>query len=912
MKKILISLISVLIFSGLFAQSAKSKTGEIFINRLKDGNFEMESPFLRVVISPKYGGKIVSLVNKRTLEELINFDTNKLEIPGIGEDYIDTIWPGSDVKTYNVKSVGLGKNEESCFIEFNFSIKEYNDQKDVLLRKKFTLSKNAPLISIEVELINNSGKTIGLRYGLKNWFSFGGNEANERTIWTSHNNQIEEIPFLPDSKEHGEILNPDGFIGLTAKDVKSSVVILFDKENVNSVDTYHSIDKLSLEINCKSIELFPKKSFLFKADILVMEDIKSFSAVNFNNNIVGSFKPEIKGNKLFISGVFYRYGLEELTDLKLKVSMLDENDKEIGVIAQERISTLSKENPYSFNVSTDISKLKLSSVKIFYQIFDSSDLPILTAIREVEITKPKITPLVTDKNLTVNVVFLFNKPYFENADLNNKNIESAINSYSNVLKFIEKKSKIKFDVSISGILLYNMIKNNPAFIESLNQLISKKNINLLATGFSYPIFPMISPKDIEYQIELDRNLKSAIFGVKPEGIFFPELAFDNTPLEPIVKNQITWCYFSDLSIMKGYKGFPGMNYYAPSRIMSTGFGLNSLIVDTKAKQILERKSEKAISDLINYLLEVQNKNKDGKNHVVLLIEAEKWNDISFLDKLFAALEELKWIKFASSDDIFKAFIPTQIILGEKISGSIYFDVEKMETDFSPWYMPESKKSDLRNLIFDTSDILSRNLEKISLAKQTYPEKDFSYAISLYENGLENYTLALQEGYLKGNNSENLKIAKSLIEKSRKTVAGVYDLLIGTIKDKKIKIPTWKEKSTPLPEEERANAFNRIKTKTVTIIDKKINPEKVTQFSTISIDFKLPDTYKNIDYNNIVVIFNVNNSDEMYQTKANLAFNGRIKATLGNAKTGDELNCYIYFKDNKQNSYISDKITIVVE
>ncbi len=912
MKKLFFILIILLISSMVFAQSVKTKSGDVVINRLKDGNFEMENPFIRAVVSPKEGGKIFSLANKKTLDELITYDTNKTPIYGIGEDFIDSIWPGSDIKSYGVKSVGLGKNEENAYIEFTFNVKEYDNKKDILLRKKYTISKKLPLISIEVEFMNNMGKTVEMKYGMKNWFSFGGNEANSRTVWVSKDNDIEDIPFLPGSKEHGGILNSEGFIGLTAKDVKSSVIFIFDKEQVSYLDTFHSKDKISLEVNCKRIELFPKKSFVFKADLLVMEDVKSYGAASFNNNIFASFNNEIKGNKLFVSGSFYRYAQDEINDLKLKISMLDENDKEISIISQERISLLSFETPYSFNLSADIGKIKSPVVKLFYQIFDSSDVPLFTAIRKVEITKPKINPLVTGKNLTLNVVFLFNAPYFEKEELNTKYLTEVLNSYSNVLNLVEKKSKIKFDIAISGMLLFNLIKNNSAIIEFLNRLVSKKNVNLLATGFSYPLFPMITTKDIEFQIEFDRSLKFLLFGIKPEGIFIPELAFDNTSLEPIVKNQITWSYLSDASIIKGYKGFPGMNYYAPSRIMSTGFGINGLIVDLKAKQILEKKSDKAISEFINYLLEVQNKNKDGKNHIVVLIDAEKWNDISYLDKLFSALEELKWVKFSSSDDIFRAFIPTQIILGEKISGSVYLDIEKMETDFSPWYLPEAKKSGLRNLILDTSDILNRNLEKINLAKNTYPEKDFSYALNLYENALESYVLALQEVYYKGYNTENLKIAGSLIDKSRKTVAGVYDLLISIIKDKKIKIPTWKDKSKPLPEEEKANAFNRIKTKNQSIPDKKVYPEKVTQFSIITVDFKLPENVKNIDYNNILVIFNVNNSEEMYQVKGELSFNGRVRAVLGNAKTGDELNCYIYFKDNRQNSYISDKITIVVE
>ncbi len=903
MKKLVSILILLPIF--LFSQIAKSKSGDLIINRLKNGNIELENNYLRLVVSPKDSGKIVALANKKTLEDLIQYESAPNY--GIGEDCFDMIYPGNEIKSYGIKSAGFGKNEENIYVELTYPIKEILG-KDILLRKKYTLDKKSPTVFIEVELINNSSKSIKIKYGMKNWFSLSSTSKN---IITSINNEIEEIPFMPLSLEHGKFFSPDGFMGIIPKDSKSSVILTFDKENILYTDTFHTKNSASLEIYTREIELQEKKSFLIKSDLVVLDEINNINGADINANIISTLNPEIKGGKIYLTGNFYKYGKEALNNIKLKISLLDENDKEISTIANENISFLSWDNPYNINLSTDITKIKSPKVKLFYQFIDSNDLPIFSAVRKVEINKQK--PFSTiDKNLTINVVLLFNPEFYLDNTKNSNIIENVKQSYSNVLSFIEKKPKIKFDIAITGITLYNFIKNYPDFIDKLNILITKKNVNLLASGFSNPLFPMISPKDIEIQISYDRNLKNSIFGAKPEGIFYPELAFDNIPFEPIAKNEITYCYLSDVSIQKGYKNFPDMNYYTPSRMTSTGFGINALIVDTKAKSILEKKSDKAINDLLNYIVEIQNKNKDGKNHLVLLIDAEKWSDISFLEKLFASLEEIKWIKFSSSDDIFKAFIPTQIILGEKVSGSLYFDPETKETSFYPWYQPKDDKTKLIQQILETGDILTRNLEKITVAKENYKEKDFSYAENLYNNANESFIFSLNAHYFKGANKENIKIVSDLIDKSRKTVAGIYDILIGTIKNQKLKIPNWKENAILMKEEERILAFNKLKTKTVQIIDRKVNPQKVTSFSIITVDFKLPESLKDIDYNNIYVIFNINGSEEYYQSKAELSINGKIKATLGNTKSGDEMSCYIYFKDKKNNTYISDKFIILTE
>lgn len=903
MKKLVF--VSVLLPVLLFSQAAKSKAGDLIINKLKNGNIELENNFIRLVVSPKDSGKIVALANKKNLEELTIYE-NSIN-SGIGEDNFDTIFPGNQMRPYGIKSAGFGKNEENVYVELTFPLREILN-KDILLRKKYTLDRKTPTIFTEVELINNSQKPVKIKYGMKNWFAFG---EQQRKLIIANDSEIEEIPFMPLSGEHGGIFSSDGFMALSAKDVKSSVLMIFDKENVLYIDNYHKKNTQSLEIYTREIEIPAKKSFLLKSDFVVLEEINNVNAANLSANIISTLNPEIKSGKMFITGSIYKYGKDSLDNLKLKISLLDESDKEITSIANENISSLSWETPYNVNLSTDITKIKSPKAKLFYQILDSDDIPIFSATRKIEITKQKpFSPI--DKNLTVNVVFLFNPEFYLDETKNMSVIENTTQSYSNVLNFIEKKSKIKFDIAINGITVYNFIKNNPNFIERLNSIIAKKNVNILASGFSNPLFPMLSKKDIEIQISYDKNLKNSVFGVKPEGIFFPELAFDNTSLEPMVKNEITYCYLSDVSILKGYKNFGEMNYYVPSRMMSTGFGMNTLIVDTKAKSILERKSDKAINDLLNYIVEIQNKNKDGKAHLVLLIDAEKWSDISFLEKLFAALEEMKWVKFSSSDDIFKAFIPTQLFLGEKISGSLYFDYETKETSFYPWYEPKDNKSKLMDQILETGDILTRNLEKINLAKENYKEKDFSYAENLYNNANESFVFSVNANYFKGFNQENIKISENLIDKSRKTVAGIYDILIGTIKNQKLKIPNWKDNATLMSEDERILAFNKLKTKIIQFNDRKVHPDKVTSFSIITIDFKLPESLKDVDYNNIYVIFNINGSEEYYQSKAELAINGRLKATIGNTKSGDEMVCYIYLKDKKNNTYISEKFNIVTE
>jgi len=912
MKKI-ISILLILLCSGsfLFSQSVKSKSGELLLNRLKDGNIEVETPFIKAVFSPRDGGKIISLINKKNLEEIVYYNTNLLESSGLCGDNFDILWPGDETKPYSIRATALTKDESGVLLEFTGSVKDFISSKDIALRKRYTLFKNYPLISIEVELVNNSSKDVSLIYGMKNFFQTESNSYS-RSVLTSIDNEIEEIPFFPLSGEHGDTITPDAdFIVLKSKETtKSLALILFDRENIFFADSCHNLDNLSIELYFKQMILSPKKPRLIKFDLLLLDEIQSITAANFNNNILADIRSEIKTGRLFVNSKFFKYG-EEINNLNVKVLLLDENEKPIATLKEEKIDKLSFSTPFELNTSMEISRIKNPFVKLFVQITDSSENTVFSSMQKIKISGEP-SPLSTKNKLTLDIVWHFNQPYFEDMKVNSDNLQKYLKSYSNVISFIEKKPKIKSDMVISGMLLYNLVQNQPEFIEKVKDLINKKQLNLLATGFSYSPFNIISPRDIEIQIQMDRELKFSLFGIKPEGIYFPDLAFNNTTLEPVVKNQITVCYFSDSSIFSGYKDFPGMNYHVPSRVISKGLGLNALIVDTKARQIIKRKSERAINDFINYLTGLQNENKEGKYHIVLVIDAEDWSDITFLEQLFSRLESLAWVSFSSSDEIFKAIIPTQTILGEKISGSIYRDVITKESTFKPWYEPEDKKSSVISQFLDTSDILSRNIQKMELAKTTYPERDFSYPYNLYEKAIRDFTLAIQGELIKNNNSKNLKLVNNLVERARKTVAGIYDLLIDIIKNKKIKIPGWKDNSTILPEEEKILAFNKLKTKLIFLPEKRVVPEKVTSFSIIKIEFRLPERQKDIDYNNVSVIFNINDGEEYYQTKSVLGFDGKMSASLGSAKTGDELKCYVYFKDKKGNSFISEPFSVSVE
>ncbi|MDR0723521.1 MAG: DUF1925 domain-containing protein [Treponema sp.] len=99
-----------------------------------------------------------------------------------------------------------------------------------------------------------------------------------------------------------------------------------------------------------------------------------------------------------------------------------------------------------------------------------------------------------------------------------------------------KYPKIQATLHYSGVLLYWLEKVHPEFFMLLEDLVSRKQIELLGGGFYEPMMPLIPLSDKIGQIEMLTTYLRKHFGKRPQGCRLPALAW-----EPHIVGPLSTC-----------------------------------------------------------------------------------------------------------------------------------------------------------------------------------------------------------------------------------------------------------------------------------------------------------------------------------------------------------------------------------
>lgn len=119
-------------------------------------------------------------------------------------------------------------------------------------------------------------------------------------------------------------------------------------------------------------------------------------------------------------------------------------------------------------------------------------------------------------------------------ETNTPEAQQIIRAYDRATRYAHKYPySARIHIGFSGILLEQL--QNPAIIDSYRQFIDipamlnsyaeADNIELVGTGYYYPIFPLIPRDHWRDQLLSEQQLMQATFGRKPRGFYAPEMAF---------------------------------------------------------------------------------------------------------------------------------------------------------------------------------------------------------------------------------------------------------------------------------------------------------------------------------------------------------------------------------------------------
>jgi predicted glycosyl hydrolase (DUF1957 family) len=222
-------------------------------------------------------------------------------------------------------------------------------------------------------------------------------------------------------------------------------------------------------------------------------------------------------------------------------------------------------------------------------------------------------------NKSVFVILHWNSDY---AEIPRKELPQVVEkSYKPMLSAMED-----FDgticCNISGHTIEYLLKNNPDIIDTIQNLIKKKKIELLGTGYSHPILPLLHhPLRLRQQIFDHLDLTKKTFGCDLRGFWPPELAISPLALQYIKNAGYNWVVVDEEHLLQAQTLTNDANPFEKRKRSST-----EILIDAYF-------SKNPLSMLRNYIKALRyltKQNKSLKNSLVTIQYSSSQNINSVL------------------------------------------------------------------------------------------------------------------------------------------------------------------------------------------------------------------------------------------------------------------------------------------
>ncbi|GHV02452.1 glycosyl hydrolase [Spirochaetia bacterium] len=112
-----------------------------------------------------------------------------------------------------------------------------------------------------------------------------------------------------------------------------------------------------------------------------------------------------------------------------------------------------------------------------------------------------------------------------------------------------KYPKIQLCLHYSGVLLHWIEKVHPEFLMLIEDLVSRKQVELLGGGFYEPMLPLIPLQDKIGQIELLTTYLRKQFGKRPQGCWIPRLCWEQNLVSPLSACGMAYTFLDEGQFM---------------------------------------------------------------------------------------------------------------------------------------------------------------------------------------------------------------------------------------------------------------------------------------------------------------------------------------------------------------------------
>jgi predicted glycosyl hydrolase (DUF1957 family) len=190
------------------------------------------------------------------------------------------------------------------------------------------------------------------------------------------------------------------------------------------------------------------------------------------------------------------------------------------------------------------------------------------------------------------------------------------NCYLPIARILEEKPERKLTLNINASLTELLETDYPEVIERFADLARSKQIEFLESGAYHPILPLLSEKEVKYQIKLNHEINLKIFGSAwhPKGFWPPELAVSASFLKIIESMNYDYCVIPEISISSNERLPDPLLYRIPYYIEIPNLSL--IYRNRSISNNISFKKYDSFSSLLQHLHSVQSANQKGKYLVV--------------------------------------------------------------------------------------------------------------------------------------------------------------------------------------------------------------------------------------------------------------------------------------------------------
>jgi len=238
-------------------------------------------------------------------------------------------------------------------------------------------------------------------------------------------------------------------------------------------------------------------------------------------------------------------------------------------------------------------------------------------------------------------------------------------------------SNIQAVLHYSGVLLYWIERNHPEFFLLIEDMVARKQAEILSGGFYEPILPLIPLQDRIGQIELMTTYLRKHFGKRPLGCWIPGMTWEQHLAAALAASDMQYTFLSQDQFIQA--GLSGTDLYFPCISEDQGKLITVFPVSMSAQAVLAQKSSSQV--FIEIKNAINEENKLSAESIITVFPEKPFSDPQ-------EAQETAWNRFfeelSLSKDFVETLLPSKVIRTNKnLKKASFPNSSSLENNFSP-------------------------------------------------------------------------------------------------------------------------------------------------------------------------------------------------------------------------------------